>query len=80
MDENKAKLVKKYEEMLKNPDKYSEEDFQEIEHQLSEDVHEVSEGLDIESEESKGEEAYPEIEKELEHEDNPEKEDEEEED
>lgn len=77
MPENKAKLVKKYESLLKKPDA-KESELDEAERKLSEDVHESKEGLDIEKEEEAGEEAYPEIEEELEHEDNPDKEDKEE--
>lgn len=77
MPENKAKLVKKYESLLKKPDA-KESEFDETERKLSEDVHESEEGLNIEKEEEAGEEAYPEIEEELEHEDNPNKEDKEE--
>ncbi|MBI2084215.1 MAG: hypothetical protein HYT70_01195 [Candidatus Aenigmarchaeota archaeon] len=61
MPENKGKLLKEYEKMIREPGKYTEEQFQEIEKELSEDVHETSEGLGIEDEEKKGEEAYPEI-------------------
>jgi len=77
MPENKAKLVKKYERLLKKPDA-KESEFDETDRKLSEDVHESEEGLGIEKEEEAGEEAYPEIEEELEHEDNPDKEDKEE--
>ncbi len=76
MSENKANLVKKYGKLLGKKDATVAE-FDEAERKLSEDVHESKEGLGIEKEEEAGEEAYPEIEEELEHEDNPEKEDEE---
>lgn len=73
MAKNKAKLVKKYESLLKKPDA-KESEFGEAERKLSGDAHESEEGLSIEKEEEAGEEAYPEIEEELEHEDNPDKE------
>lgn len=75
MSENKAKFVKNYERLLKKKDA-TETELDEAERKLSEDTHESEEGLDIEGEEEKGEEAYPEIKEELEHEDNPDKEDE----
>lgn len=75
MAENKAKLVKKYERLIKKPNaKQSELD--EADRKLSEEKHDSEEGLGIEEEEETGNEAYPELEEELEHEDNPDKEDE----
>ncbi|MEK6909791.1 MAG: hypothetical protein AABW61_01805 [Candidatus Aenigmatarchaeota archaeon] len=44
MPENKSKLVKKYESLLKKPDA-KESEFDETERKLSEDVHESEEGL-----------------------------------
>lgn len=76
MPENKAKYVKKYEKLLKKKDA-TETELDEADRKLSEDVHEHQEGLDIEEEEEAGEEPSPEVEFELGHEDNPEKEDEE---
>ena len=75
MPENKAKYVKKYERLIKKTNA-TDAELNEAERKLSEDVHESEEGLDIEGEEEKGEEAYPEIGEELEHEDNPDKENE----
>lgn len=75
MPENKAKYVKRYERLLKKGNT-TEKEFDEAERKLSEDVHENKEGLEIDEEEEAGEEAYPEIEEELVHEDNPDKEDE----
>ena len=75
MPENKAKYVKKYERLLRKPNA-SEAELDEADRKLSEDAHESEEGLGIEEEEEKGEEAYPEIADEIEHEDNPDKEDE----
>ena len=77
MAENKGKLLKKYEKLIEKQGEVSEDKFQEIEKELSEDAHETSEGLGIEKEEEEGEEAYPEIKKRLEHDDDPDKEDEE---
>lgn len=74
MPENKAKLVKKYERLLRKKDTKDSE-LDEADRKLSGDAHDSQEGLDIESEEEAGEEAYPEIEEELGHEDNPDKED-----
>ncbi len=75
MPENKAKFVKKYERLLKKGAKGSE--FDEAERKLSEGTKESEEGLGIEEEEEAGEEAYPEIEAEMWHEDEPSKEDDE---
>lgn len=77
MPSDKGKILKKYEGLISKQDEVSEDKFQEVEHQLSEEAHETSEGLGIEKEEDAGEEAYPEIKHELEHDDNPDKEDEE---
>lgn len=74
MPANKAKLVKKYERLLKKKD-VKESEFEEADRKLSEDARESEEGLGIEEEEEVGEEAYPEIDEELKHEDNPDKED-----
>ena len=75
MPSGKAKFVKKYERLLRKPHAKGSE-LDEAESKLSEDPKESEEGLDIEGDEEKGEEAYPEIEEELGHEDNPDKEDE----
>ena len=64
-EENKGKLLKKYESMIQKQNEVGEDKFQEIEEKLSEDPHETSEGLGIEEEENEGQEPYPEIEKEL---------------
>ncbi len=78
---NKNRALKKLEEkIVKQNVEGSTEEFEELEHEVSEDPRESSEGMGIEKEEKAGEEPYPEIEKELEHEDKPEKEDEDEED
>ena len=77
MPSDKEKILKKYEKLISEQDKVTEDKFQEVEHQLSEQAHETSEGLGIEKEEDAGEEAYPEIKHALEHEDDPDKEDEE---
>lgn len=75
MPRGKVKFVKKYERLLKKKD-VKESEFNEVDRKLSEDSRESEEGLSIEEEEEAGEEAYPEIEERMEHEDNPDKEDE----
>lgn len=70
MPQDKEELVKKYKQMLKKQDDFTEEEFEEIEHKLSEEIDEATEGLGIEKEEEAGEEPYPEIEEELKREDN----------
>ncbi len=75
MANNKAKSIKKYGRLLRKPDA-KESELNEADRELSEDARESQEGLGIEEEEKAGEEAYPEIEEELGHEDNPDKEDE----
>ena len=75
MPRGKAKFVKKYESLLKKKD-VKESEFVEADRKLSEDTKESEEGLEIEEEEEAGEEAYPEIDENLGHEDNPDKEDE----
>lgn len=72
---SKTKSIKKYERLLRKPDA-KESKLNEADRELSEDARESQEGLGIEEEEEAGEEAYPEIEEELVHEDNPDKEDE----
>ncbi len=76
MPENKSRYVKKYVKLLKKGSS-NQKELDEADRKLSEDVHENEEGLGIDSEEEKGEEAYPEIELDMEHEDNPDKEDDE---
>lgn len=73
MAENKAKFVKRYERLIKGKN-VSDGEFNEADRKLSEDVHENEEGMSIEEEDA-GEEAYPELEESMSHEDNPEKED-----
>lgn len=68
MSENKAKLVKKYERLIKKKNA-SEEELKNVDHELSGEKHDSEEVLGIDEEEETGEEAYPEIEEELKHED-----------
>ena len=74
MPENKGKFIKKYERLIKKG--ADDPKFDETERKLSEDTHENEEGLGIDEEEETGQEAYPELEESIEHEDNPDKEDE----
>jgi hypothetical protein len=71
---NKSKLVNKYEKAIVKEDT-KESELNELDNELSEDAKESQEGLGIEEEEEAGQEPYPEIEAELEHDDNPDKED-----
>ena len=75
MPENKGKYTKKYERLIRKPDTIGKQ-LNEAERKLSEDAHENEESLGIDEEEETGDEAYHELENEIEHEDNPDKEDE----
>ena len=75
MPENKGRFIKKYERLVKKPDA-KDSDFDEADRKLSGDVHENEEGLGIEEDEETGQEAYPELEADIEHEVSPDKEDE----
>lgn len=75
MPENKGKFIKKYGRLIKKGDA-SQKEFDEADRKLSEGTRENEEGLGIEEDEESGQEAYPEIELDMEHEDNPDKEDE----
>ena len=63
MANSKKKILKKYEKAIVKQEKFSQSEFEEMEHKLQEQSWESSEGLGIEKQEEKGEEAYPEIEK-----------------
>ncbi len=75
MLQNKSKYVKKYSRLLRKKNT-TEAELGEVDRKLSEDVHENEEGLGIDEEEEKVEESYLGIGEEIEHEDNPDKEDE----
>ena len=74
MVENKAELVKKYGRLIGKKDA-TESELNEADRKLSEEKHDSEEVFGIEEEEDAGEEAYPEIEDDLGHEDNADKED-----
>jgi len=59
---SKKRVLKKLETKVLKQEKVSDVEFEETEHELSEDTRETQEGLGIEEEEKKGEKAYPEIE------------------
>ena len=76
MPENKGKFIKRYSRLIRKVDAPQKE-FDEADRKLSENAHENEKGLGIEEDEESGQEAYPEIELDMEHEGNPDKEDDE---
>lgn len=60
----RARLLKRLErEVVSQKEETPEKKFEETEHELQEEPGEASEGLGIEKDEEKGEEAYPELDK-----------------
>ena len=80
MPKKKSRALRKLErKIVKQNDEQEAKSIDDVETEVSKYPKESEEGLGIEEEEEKVQEPYPEIEKDLEHEDNPEKSDEEEE-